>query len=435
MFFILIALIGVMALTLDFGFVLLARRQMQTGVNSAAVEGLRGQGLAAFDANGEQLRRNNARNVLRLTYDDDFDLSGNTTTLGAGIDSSLIQGNGFQSTTIGPANTTLGEDLANRSTFIFRPDNYELNQANERHGDMVTGTFDPAAVHTEALDYVRLDFDPTASNSASFLARMRRTHDPDNLDEVAGVSSRGGGLPLLLARAGWMNEDASAAYSVRRDGVTVRSTAIADGVVARSVGVADLTMSPVLPGVAPIALSLRDWQNLTTGTIYELDTANGNLAVSMMAVVGKALRVNDTVSVQSAHPIPAIELTWPDANVIPDGTTESFYIPVFDTHTSTTGSITEDIVYGFGRIEMIRTGSSVTIERLTPIVAAENAASVIPPGWRTRLLSDYQSNATFAALSSGDQASALGEFVVHALALGRTVPDALLAPALVRSIP
>ena len=107
MFFILVALIGVMALTLDFGFVLLARRQMQTGVNTAAKEGLRGEGLTAYDTNNEQLRRTNARDLLRLTYDDDFDLSANNTTLGAGIDTSLIQGNGFRSTTIGPANTTL----------------------------------------------------------------------------------------------------------------------------------------------------------------------------------------------------------------------------------------------------------------------------------------------------------------------------------------
>ena len=107
MFFVFVALIGVMALTLDFGFVLLARRQIQTGVNTAAKEGLRGKGLTDYDANDEELRRTNARVLLRLNYDDDFDLSGNTTTLGAGIDSSLIQGNGFRSTTIGPADTTL----------------------------------------------------------------------------------------------------------------------------------------------------------------------------------------------------------------------------------------------------------------------------------------------------------------------------------------
>ena len=66
MFFVFVALIGVMALTLDFGFVLLARRQMQTGVNTAAKEGLRGQGLTDYDANDEELRRTNARILLRL---------------------------------------------------------------------------------------------------------------------------------------------------------------------------------------------------------------------------------------------------------------------------------------------------------------------------------------------------------------------------------
>ena len=126
MFFIILMLLGVMALTLDFGFVLLARRQMQTGVNTAAMEGLRGQGLTTHDSNGEELRRENAREMLRLNFDDDFDLSANNTTIGAGIDSSLIQGNGFRQTTIGPADTTLAEDLANRSSFILVIPNGQL---------------------------------------------------------------------------------------------------------------------------------------------------------------------------------------------------------------------------------------------------------------------------------------------------------------------
>ena len=249
MFLIILMLLGVMALTLDFGFVLLARRQMQTGVNAAAVEGLRGHGLSGYGAE----ERENARKLLRNAFDDDLDPdAGNATTIGAGIDSSLIErnddtpenlelGDGLDSPTtgaytIGPADTTLAEDLANRSSFIFRPDNFQLNLDDEPHGDMVVGQyvsplnpnprpmFVDSPEHTEISSYERKDFRTAADGDyepddpPAFLVRMRRTHNPDNLDEVSGVSSSGRGLPLLLGRGSFISaEPAGAEYSVRRD--------------------------------------------------------------------------------------------------------------------------------------------------------------------------------------------------------------------------
>ncbi len=279
MFLILVALIGVMALTLDYGFVLLARRQMQTGVNAAAKEGLRGMG---DPATSELDRRESARELLQLNYDDDFDLTANNTNVGAGIDSSLIQrdpskppGDELYAYTIGGADTTLGQDLANRSNFVYRPNNFQLNEGNEIHGDMVVGQYvdslgaSPRPIsgdlHEEFSSYQRMDFRTsdetdyeTSEGDDAFLVRMRRTHNPDGLDEVADVSSRGGGLPLLLARGGWMNaEDASTPYSVRRDGVTVRGTAIASARNAKSVGTFDGSLD--LPGAPHLALEVGSW--------------------------------------------------------------------------------------------------------------------------------------------------------------------------------
>jgi len=216
-----IALVGVLALTLDFGFVLLARRQMQTGVNAAALEGLR-------DIDGQG--RENARDLMINIYDDNFDPSENETTIGAGIDKSLIQGDGYQSVTIG-AGEGLPVTLANRSQYIYRP-NPELNTGNEVHGDFVRGDLVPGQPPNEPPTYQRTDFIPNPTGNA-FLSRLRRTHTPNGLDQVPGVSSSGGGLPLIIGNLAWFAAtDPQAGYSIRRDGVIVRATAIAEEQVA-----------------------------------------------------------------------------------------------------------------------------------------------------------------------------------------------------------
>ncbi|MBM82795.1 MAG: hypothetical protein CMJ78_19715 [Planctomycetaceae bacterium] len=435
MFFVFLALIGVLALTLDFGFVMLSRRQMQTGVNTAAIEGLRGRGLANFDANNETLRRNNARNILQLTYDDDFDLSTNNTTVGAGIDSSLIQGNGFQSTTIGPANTTLSENLANRANFIFRPNNFQLNAANLDHGDMLVGRYQSNAVHSEDAAYLRPDFDPTGTTA--FLIRMRRTHNPAGLDEVTDVSSRGGGLPLMLARMSFLRaEDASAPYSIRRDGVTVRATAIADSVPARSVGVSNMTLAPPIVGAAPISISLADWQALTVNTSYDLSRTNGDLLTGT-TVVANTRRVLANQPLFACQTQASIEQAWPEPNLLADGTNAEFYAAIFNTTTSATTRVSEDLLIGFVRIQLNRTGANYTLTPLPQITAAENAVSLPAIGWQQAVRTQLQSNATFAALNNADQTVALAELITIAFQQSDSLAindNGLLTPALVRAI-
>lgn len=225
---ILVFLIGILALTLDMGFVLQARRQMQTGVNATALEGLRNVDV---DDDGTTDGRESAARLMRNVYDDNLDPTTNNTTVGAGVDHTLVQGDGYQQTTLG--NATGSRDLyVNRSSFIYRPDP-QLNETNDQHGDLVFGEYDELATsHVEQADYSRDDFstvlsDPTAEQA--FLVRLRRTHNPLGLDRIAGISSGGNGLPLLLARFSWLaQQPAGTAYSIRRDGVTVRATAIAD---------------------------------------------------------------------------------------------------------------------------------------------------------------------------------------------------------------
>ena len=222
--FLLIVLAGIMALTLDFGFVLQSRRLMQTGVNTAALEGLRNLDT---DGDGFGDGRQNSAGLLRNVFDDDLDPTQNLTTVGAGIDSSLVQGNGFRQTILGNGNGSQSLH-ANRSDFIFRPDP-QFNTMDSPSGDMAVGDYhDGESDHREFSNYERVDFNYGA-NETAFLVRMRRTHDPDGLDQIAGVSSGSGGLPLLMGRLAWFSvQPADAGYSIRRDGVTVRATAIAD---------------------------------------------------------------------------------------------------------------------------------------------------------------------------------------------------------------
>ena len=124
MILMLIALAGILAMTLDFGSVILARRQMQTSVNAAALEGAKTR-----DVNGLQ----HAREIILNINDDDFDPDENRTTVGAGIDSSLIQPIDPQRTVL--ADGTSARDLyVNRHRFTFRPDP-QLNEGNAAHGD------------------------------------------------------------------------------------------------------------------------------------------------------------------------------------------------------------------------------------------------------------------------------------------------------------
>ena len=62
-----------------------------------------------------------------------------------------------------------------------------------------------------------------------FFREFVATHNADGLDEIPNISSNGGGIPLTIGRLAWFSQQPNGAtYSIRRDGVLVRATAIAD---------------------------------------------------------------------------------------------------------------------------------------------------------------------------------------------------------------
>lgn len=249
MILLIIALVGVLALTLDFGYVLISRRSMQTAVNSAALEGARNIGDEG---------RQHARDITRNVFDDDLDPTANNTTLGSGPDQSLVHRDAQDRARLGSGT---GDALANPANYIFRPDP-QLNMANELHGDLVRGDYSVSTTttHREFSSYVRDDFSAN-SNGDAFLARVRRTPErtgiANPLDRVNGESSSGGGSPLLIGHLAWFTAPAAGQYDIRRDGVTVRATAIADLQPIVHVGSAN---HPSLYPAIPYALSSDDNQ-------------------------------------------------------------------------------------------------------------------------------------------------------------------------------
>lgn len=229
MMLLLLAIVGVLALTLDFGFVLLSRRTMQTAVNTGALEGARN-----LDGNG----REDAREVIRNVFDDNLDPTENLTTLGAGPDHSLIQRDSNDQALLG--NGTGECDLfESRHQYTYRPDP-ELNLDNETHGDLVVGDYDGGVGSANELsDYRRDDFVADDAGQA-FLSRIRRTPEragvANPLDRMSGVSSSGSGSPLLMGHLMTFLPSSSGTYDIRRDGVAIRATAIAENQPIVSIG-------------------------------------------------------------------------------------------------------------------------------------------------------------------------------------------------------
>lgn len=283
------ALFGILAAIVDMGYVRLTQVQMQVAADSAAMEGLRARdskpdGVGGIDGFASDCaRRVAARDFVQWTFDDDFDLSGDARAFGAGPNIKFTDGvdnlSAYQFMSV-PAQDD--PDPAFRGGRTYKP-YLQLNQsANAAYGDMVSGSFNPDAgaidpggqplpgfyeYGTDALpdhqEYDRTDFaagapvpDPmmtgdcesvtpsvsTPITDASFLVRLRRTNvqnDPD-LDNTEGVSSRGTGLPLLFGRGTLIQDNPDPdGYQPRRDGITVRATAIADAKPAVRIGADD----------------------------------------------------------------------------------------------------------------------------------------------------------------------------------------------------
>ncbi len=277
-------LMALAALVIDMGFVRLAQRQMQTAVDSAALEGLRWRDAipnsmnsdpeflalqpdfnptaptpddmdcarrlmaSRVVADGPVTSGSSARPSMFANY---VDNSGGTVSYGAGPVVNFGPG-------IPPTDLAAGQTITWPPPPPYQPTRsvgitpgLELNQSsgnlNAREGDMVAGTYrqnttDPpdgtADEGTTAADgsgnpYHRRDFQNT-SNQA-FLVRMRRTNNTSSntsnttssFDQEGGISSSGPTLPVLFGQGSMMARSGNKGQLSVASGVTVRATAIA----------------------------------------------------------------------------------------------------------------------------------------------------------------------------------------------------------------
>jgi len=303
------ALCGLLSLVVDVGSVRLTQGQMQNAADSAALEGLRKRdvgvrtpaGIFVNDPFASDCQRRAAANrMVRRTFDDDLEpINGDPAyQFGAGPIVGLTEG----ATTLHASQT-----ISVPEPRVYKPDP-QLNQQNQVYGDMVSGRFcytaDPVPseggqyevqdiVCTEPQrgsgTYARNDFNPSTTvptppaalsecpapdddvpapwpvggsgsistvNDSAFLVRLRRSNEfADSQGQAEpSVASSGPSLPLTFGKGTTIfGDDPTGGYSVRRDGLTVRATAIAAVQPAMRVGVP--RTNPPQPGVTPFAIA------------------------------------------------------------------------------------------------------------------------------------------------------------------------------------
>jgi hypothetical protein len=279
-----LALCAMLSMIVDIGYARISQAQMQNAVDTAAIEGLRKR-----DAGDEVSRRTAAGNLVNYTFDDDFDPTDGDPdyNFGAGPSIDLTDG---QTSLHGAQVATIPD------VHVYKP-TLQANLDNETAGDMVSGVFcynaDPApsegAIYANDDTvcnqpqlgdgaYARDDFNPGGANANAFLVRMRRSNDYQDQDGQIDqdVGSSGPSLPLTFGKATTIfSDDPSGGYSVRRDGLTVRATAIAATRPVLHLG----TPQTGAPQMAPFILLDACVQNATGAVVTIPVTINPNTGV------------------------------------------------------------------------------------------------------------------------------------------------------------
>ncbi len=358
-------LMGLAALVIDMGFARLTQQEMQTAVDSAALEGLRWR-----DFSTDQYRRQQASQMVASLFTNYVDPSGGTVECGAGPVVDFTGG-------VGPADLAAAQTMVVLNPPVYQPTELELNLSNGTAGDMSSGTYgsnpnyDATQLADEDANYNRRDFTlaPSGSSTGSaFLVRMRRTNNASGLDQESGVSSGGPTLPVLFGRGSLMARSGTGSQLSVTSGITVRATAIAaagDGIqfggTSYSAGRAKTAGRPFqqinqdnpaetvnIPGITPFALSQTNWQNGQTSFTLALDgsiTLGGQIIQPALVEIGQQIAAGKSVTPQDA--------AWLAQYVSANGTNPanytgptllalSQYVPVVDTNNT---------IIGFGYVQ------------------------------------------------------------------------------------
>ena len=418
------ALSGLLSLVIDIGYARLTQSQMQNAADSGALEGLRQRDNAALNP---AARRAAVNTVVGWTFDDDFDATNGDPDyqFGAGPVVDLTDG----VTTAHALQTINVPDV-----HVYKP-SLQSNLTDSPEGDMVSGRFcytsDPHPSEDASYElqdivcndpqrgigsYARNDFNPGAGSSApnAFLVRLRRSNEYQDLENQTDpdVASSGPSIPLTFGKGTTIHgDDPNGDYSVRRDGLTVRATAIAGTRPAVHLGLPQANPATATPAITPFVLSdacvaspagggvtITVSINPTTGNITR--AAAGGPGVPGCAVganVGRFVAQNQA----TITPIRTVGAALPGATGRSCQSLNSFaaqYGPV-----SSTMTIGPSRIIGFTRVSFTRVANcpgnpnapfTATIARQVSTVAPSNATAIlsnglpagVPPALVTELL-------------------------------------------------
>jgi len=318
---ILFGLMALAALVIDIGFARLTQRQMQVAADSAAVEGLRGDGVL-----DDAERREAARDFAHWHFDDDLDASG---TYPADDDGAFDGGSGqFGAGPMVQFSGAAGDPSLAASQLM------EVDPANP--------VYKPEAV------------DGVESDSGVFRVALRRGADDT---PAADLVADGPAVPYLFARGSLLNRELIA------DGITVRATSQAVSAPAFSIGLADDTITPPLLGLIPAAIELDYWNQLTTDSADSQPITGGEIAAGGRFFTMDAA---DSMPLSVGRELPAA--APPTDNVY------AGYVPIYANLTAT--STSRVVGYGEVVVEVTGGGTMASITRQSGRVGAENVSAV-----------------------------------------------------------
>ena len=309
------------ALVIDIGFARLTHQQLRIAADSAAVEGLRGEGVLDYDE-----RRTAARDFVHWHFDDDLDSTG---TYPADDDGAFDTGSG---------------------QFGGGP----LVQFTGGAGDPSLAASQLMEVDSSSAVYKPQVQSGVASLAGSFQVALRRGR---NDTPATDLFANGPAVPYLFARGTMINRQRIQA------GIAVHGTGQAQSAAALSIGLAQDTLTPPLAGLLPVTLELGYWNSLTTGAADSQSVMTGE--------IGAAGRFF-TLGTVETMPL-AIGRLLPSAAIPIDGTYIG-YVPIY---VNLTATATQRVV-GFGSVQVVVTGSGTTasITRQPGHVGVENVSAV-----------------------------------------------------------
>lgn len=284
--------LAVAGIAIDVGMASLTQQQMQVAVDTAALEGMRLRDFDEYQFLSDQGRRPKVSQLVRYVFDDDFHPSqggrgypeGNPSLVPAmppdDADKFQLGAGPMMQITGGQGPYEASGLITTPNTRVWDDPILQTNAINNRvDGDMVSGLYRPNAFHFENSDYTRPDFGPGTApdarwRSLAFLVRMRRTNSA--ADQVANVSTHAPTVPFMFGLGSLMRQEGSG-WNPRKQGMTVRATAIAVATPAFRVSPRPLRPNPLNPaqpipinnesslgvnpmlGVYPFAIEFNFW--------------------------------------------------------------------------------------------------------------------------------------------------------------------------------